>query len=320
MNFLLSMLISYIFGRLYIHQCQSLRVGHTVRVSEVKSLLNEYKKPDTIPSMGGLFVNVALIICALLLLKITPILAIILFTLSAYGLLGLFDDLGKSKKKEMRASTKFIGQVVIASISVYALTFFLPQMNMLYIPFMKDPVALSLYFTIPLMVFVIVAASNSVNLSDGLDGLAAGCSLFVFFTFLLLNTFVFAANEQMMGVICLILGSYSGFLALNHHPAKVFMGDTGSLSLGALMGLVAVILRAEFYLALVGLIFVFEALSVMIQVVYYRRYKKRVFLCAPLHHHFQMKGMHEKRVVELFYLFCALITFVTSGWLVWTYA
>lgn len=319
MHFFFSFGLCLLLGRYYILKCQSLKIGHTVRVADVDALFQDYSKASSIPSMGGLFVNFTIILVSILCLELNLLLSIFLLTLSLFSCLGVFDDLGKKVKKEMRANTKFLFQLLFASGLVYGLSFFVSDADKLLIPFIKDPVDVSLYISYPLMVFVIIAASNAVNLSDGLDGLAAGCSLFVFLTFSVLIWSINPEYSGLFGLCLIVMGALLGFLLFNRYPAKVFMGDVGSLSLGALMAVFAIVLRAEFYLALVGFVFVVETLSVILQVLVYRFYNRRVFLCAPIHHHFQMQGVSEQRVVLYLHLISFILSCVAIGWLLCTY-
>jgi phospho-N-acetylmuramoyl-pentapeptide-transferase len=198
----------------------------------------------------------------------------------------------------------------------------------IYVPFFKDPIyifsGLGLLFMWGFYAFVIVGASNAVNLTDGLDGLATGLCMFVAGA---LGTFAFLANNQDLahylnilyvegsGEIAIYMaamcGACLGFLWFNCHPAQLFMGDIGSLTLGGVLGVTAVLLKREFFLGLVGAIFVVEALSVILQVMSYRlRDKKRIFLCAPLHHHFEYKGWPESKVVIRFWIIGLLLALV----------
>ena len=198
----------------------------------------------------------------------------------------------------------------------------------LYVPFMKDPIwtfgGISLFFMAFLIFFVITGSSNAVNLTDGLDGLATGCLIMVAATFGLiafmsnhvqiaryLNILYIEGSGEIAIYLSAMVGACLGFLWYNGHPAQVFMGDTGSLTLGGIIGVSAVLLKKELLLAIVGGIFVIEALSVILQVVSYRyRNKKRIFLCAPLHHHFEYKGWPETKVVIRFWIIGLLLAMI----------
>ena len=195
----------------------------------------------------------------------------------------------------------------------------------IYIPFFKEPILfLGPLLAILLAILVITGSSNAVNLTDGLDGLAAGCLIMVAICLALiafvsnnidlagyLNILYIEGSGEIAIYLSAFAGACLGFLWYNSHPAQVFMGDTGSLALGGIIGVSAVLLKREFLLAIVGGIFVVEALSVILQVGSYRlRNKKRVFLCAPLHHHFEYKGWHETKVVVRFWIIGLMLTII----------
>jgi phospho-N-acetylmuramoyl-pentapeptide-transferase len=198
-------------------------------------------------------------------------------------------------------------------------------MTQFYLPFWKDPVfLLNGVLAFFLIVFVITGSSNAVNLTDGLDGLAAGCLVMVslvlaLFAFLsnhidlarYLNILYIEGSGEIAVYLMALAGASLGFLWYNGYPAQVFMGDTGSLALGGILGVSAVLLRREVLLAIAGAIFVAEALSVILQVLSYRyRNKKRIFLCAPLHHHFEYKGWPETKVVIRFWIISLLFAII----------
>lgn len=197
-------------------------------------------------------------------------------------------------------------------------------MKYIYIPFCKSPVIFSSSFLLIFFTcFVVIGTSNAVNLTDGLDGLATGCMLLVAVVFAIiafvsnhaiianyLNILHIEGASQIAIFLCSMIGALLGFLWFNSYPAQVFMGDTGSLALGATIALAAVLLRRELLLAIVGGVFVLETLSVILQVFSFRFFKKRIFSCAPIHHHFEIKGWHESKIVIRFWMIGLVLALV----------
>jgi len=276
------------------------------------------------PTMGGLFIVAGLVGSLLLAGDLTS--RYLLLGLGLTGgltLLGAIDDLVKlrSKKSGLSAANKLIGQVLVASMAalyLYTDHSSLPDGLVLPPPLNTATLSLGVWF-VPLAVVVIVGSSNAVNLTDGLDGLAGGCLLFATAGMTLvvyaaghsqwaayLNIPHIAGCGELAVVAGAMIGAVVGFLWFNCHPAQVFMGDTGSLPLGGLLGFLAVVSRQEFLLVLVGGVFVAEAASVILQVGWYKWRKQRIFLCAPLHHHFQFRGWPENKIVVRFWIAAAL--------------
>lgn len=226
----------------------------------------------------------------------------IVLTMLAFGAIGFIDDFNKIAKKEnlgLTAKQKLIMQAVFS----IGLAFYMMRTRRedLFIPFLKISVSFGLLY-IPFVMFVEIAMSNAVNLTDGLDGLAAGVTAIVGITFAVIGWKDGDTILTVSGTV--VAGALIGFLLFNHYPAKIFMGDTGSMALGGVLSGIAVVTGKEFLLPLVGLIYVLEALSVIIQVAYFRKTGgKRFFRMAPLHHHFELGGMKEYNVV---YMFCAV--------------
>jgi phospho-N-acetylmuramoyl-pentapeptide-transferase len=280
------------------------------------------------PTMGGLFIVAGLVGSLLLVGDLTN--CYLLLALGVTGgltLLGAIDDMVKlrSQRHGISARGKLAGQLLIAAAAALYLYFDHaalgdgllppPPLNML-------PHSLGAWF-VPLAIVVIVGSSNAVNLTDGLDGLAGGCLLFAAAAMTLavyaaghaqwaayLNIPHIAGCGELTVLAAAMIGAVVGFLWFNCHPAQVFMGDTGSLPLGGLLGLMAVVSRQELLLVLVGGVFVAEAVSVILQVGWYKWRKQRIFLCAPLHHHFQFRGWPENKIVVRFWIaaaVCALL-------------
>ena len=281
------------------------------------------------PTMGGLLILGSGILATIAWASWSdPLVWICILVLLVYGFVGFVDDYVKVKKQTANAMTakmKLLLQFSTALISVLVVSALTPECSRfaLTLPFFKY-LAIDLWlFYVPFAMVVIVGASNAVNLSDGLDGLASGlmiAALLVFMVFAYIGgspmvenfNLVKLPNVGEVGVVCAaIIGGCIGFLWFNAAPAKVFMGDTGSLALGALLGTVAVMLKQEIVLAIAGGVFVIEAVSVMIQVAYFKKTGgKRFFKMAPIHHHFEQLGWPETRVVVRFWIAGLLLAIV----------
>jgi phospho-N-acetylmuramoyl-pentapeptide-transferase len=280
------------------------------------------------PTMGGIFIIAGLLAATLAFGDLAnPYLPIAILLCLALTALGACDDLIKltTSERGLRARTKLLAQSVIAAAAaaaVYGVHRHLDRGLDLALPAIGAPIHLGWLF-IPLAALVIVGSSNAVNLADGLDGLAGGCLICATGAVALV---VYAAGHaqwagylgiphiggagEMAVIGAAMTGGLLGFLWFNCHPASVFMGDTGSLPLGGLLGLLAVIARQELLLVAIGGVFVVEAASVIVQVGWFRWRKKRVFLCAPLHHHWQLKGWPEDKIVVRFWIAAALCAIV----------
>ena len=281
------------------------------------------------PTMGGLLILSAVLVSTLAWARLdNPYIWIVLLVTLAFGLIGFADDYAKVTKqntKGVSSRIRILLGLVIAALATYAAARFHPDglTNQLALPFFKDAlVNLGLFF-VPFGMIVIVGAANAVNLTDGLDGLAimpvmiAGATLgvisyvvgnFNFSTYLGVH-FVPGTGEILIFTAALFGGGL-GFLWYNAPPAAVFMGDTGSLALGGALGAIAVCIKHEIVLAIVGGLFVVEALSVIIQVLYYKRTKKRIFLMAPIHHHFEKRGWAEPQIVIRFWIISLILAMI----------
>lgn len=347
---LTSLVICIFLGPRLIKKLYELRIGQTIRKEECLPLYQLHEKKKDTPTMGGALILFSMLVSMLLWMDITHIFTLILFfTTLVFGCLGAYDDYLKLKyrnSKGLPGRYKMLIQIVFAGL--LGLYLFVPAISQwvaigdwfqapiikeqaqvislqdfasrLYVPFMKEPLlhftGLALLLGILFIIIVVTGSSNGVNLTDGLDGLAAGCLVMValclaFFAFVsnhvgiaaYLNILYIEGSGEIAIYLCAFAGACLGFLWYNGHPAQVFMGDTGSLALGGIIGVSAVLLKREILLALIGGIFVAEALSVIIQVTSYRyRNKKRVFLCSPLHHHFEYAGWPETKVVIRFWI------------------
>lgn len=327
--FALAALLAAGFGRLVIPALvkRKLNDGEPRKSSDYLNMLHADKKNT--PTMGGIFLVPAVLLAAaagcggLVLLgasfgKAGAALAAAAFVMIGSGGLGLYDDyckLTRRGKDGISGKAKLAGQGVIALIACSVAYWLVGPDAMLILPFAQLSIG---WLMIPFGAFVMVGAGNAYNLTDGLDGLAGGTGAIAFYALggAAALFAVFGATDSSLGMSSAVLamaasGGLLGFLYWNRHPAKVFMGDTGSLSLGALLGFVAVLGRVELLLAVAGGVFVAEAGSVMLQVAYFKATKgKRIFRCSPLHHHFQFGGWHETKVTRKFWgasMACALV-------------
>ena len=286
--------------------------GQNVRDDGPKSHL---KKQGT-PSMGGIFMIGAFAIATLFFVKDNPDAIVVLLITVGYGLVAFLDDYIKVVKKRslgLRAWQKVVFQLIVTILfAIYLL-----KMNdfgtEIYVPFTKGFYIDLGWLYVPFLFFVMVGTVNSVNLTDGLDGLASGVTVLVatYFVFI-----AYAVNKGLIPVCGAAIGALLGFLVFNSYPAKVFMGDTGSLALGGFVASVAILTKMPIMLVIVGFVYVCESLSVMIQVGYFKLTGgKRIFKMAPIHHHFELSGLQGIKVVELFTIATAvlcLLGFVAS--------
>ena len=289
------------------------------------------RSKEKVPSMGGIIIVISMVIASLLWAKISsPLVLLFIFNLIAMAIIGYWDDYTKITKPETRgisSRVKLLGQLVVTVTAVLCLTLIestAPYTDKFYLPFLKTPLLASIPIWLYLLFSstVVISASNAVNLTDGLDGLASCClaicaSAYIVFAYfcgrydfaeyLSIPHIAGAGEIAIFGAT--IVGACVGFLWHNCYPASIFMGDTGSLSLGSSIGLIAVMVRQEIILVVIGGVFVIEALSSLIQIVYYKRTKKRFFLMAPIHHHFQKKGWTETQIVFRFIIIAVILAF-----------
>ena len=269
------------------------------------------------PTMGGIafIIGITVAIVVSMFMKgsdATGKIAILL-SMFAFGAIGFLDDYNKVAKKQNEGLTpkQKLALQVIFGIAL-AIFMMVKEGTTMLIPFFGKTVDFGILY-IPFVVFIEVAMANAVNLTDGLDGLAASTSSIVACTFAIVGMTVHGGNEPMAVAGQAVFGALIGFLLYNHYPAKIFMGDTGSMALGGVLSAMAIVGRMEWLLPIAGLIYVIEALSVIIQVTYFKKTGgKRVFRMAPIHHHFELGGWHETKVVRVFCLFtfiCCIIAF-----------
>ena len=316
--------ISFLFGKFVIRKLISLKFGQPVRTrEEVNQLYELHGRKQGTPTMGGVLIIGSVVISSLLWARPTnPPVWLALFSILYLGILGFLDDYSKVTKKKsagISGRTKLVAQFVLAAIVVLVFNYGKPNFMFskeLYVPFLKRP----LIENMGLLAFlfyglVIVGCSNAVNLTDGLDGLAIGCTITVAGSYAVLafassNIRVaeylqvpFFPGSGELTVLCLALvGAGLGFLWFNAHPAQVFMGDTGSLAIGGFIAVIAICCKQELLLTLIGGVFVMEAVSVIIQVAIFKLTGKRVFAMSPLHHHFELTGWKENTVIVRFWV------------------
>ena len=323
---LTALIISFVFfPRMIVWLKSKQGEGQPIRTDGPETHL---KKKGT-PTMGGLMILVTMSLSTILWSDITdPYVWVVLFVTVGYGLIGFGDDylkLTKRNTKGLPGKAKLVGQVAIGAIAAYAVTVIAqaPMATGLAVPFVKDYVIQLGWFFVPMAVFVIVGASNAVNLTDGLDGLAIvpamiAAACFGLISYLSGNA-IFANYLQIhhvpgageLTVFCgALIGAGLGFLWFNAPPAMVFMGDTGSLSLGGALGAISVVTKHEIVLAIIGGLFVLETVSVIVQVTSFKLTGKRVFRMAPLHHHFEKKGWAEPTVVIRFWIIATILALI----------
>jgi len=316
--FILSSLLALLIAPIIIYIAKKMKFGQNIL-----EYVSEHSSKQGTPTMGGIIFILPTIIVSTFFFKSDLTMPLIcLSTFFGYGLLGFLDDFIKIKFKRnlgLRAYQKIIFQLALSLIiGCYVYKNELISTS-IYIPFSTSQINLGA-FIIPFIVVVFLATTNSVNLTDGLDGLAGGTSLIIFLFLPFIITFYssFSYNSeyifqlQNLNIICsCISGALIGFLSFNVYPAKIFMGDTGSLALGGLLACFTVFSRTSLYIVILGFMFVISAVSVIIQVLHFKRTKKRIFLMAPFHHHLQHKGLNENKIVFIYLVITTLLCFLT---------
>lgn len=296
--FIISFIISMIAGPFFIPILTRLKFGQVVRDDGPQT---HFYKMGT-PTMGGIIFLLPVLLCSFFYIKIdSRILALLLVTLG-FGAVGFIDDfikIVKKRKDGLYPKQKMLALIIVAT----AFAFYVAMKGIgtdIIIPFFNTQVTFDLaWLFIPFSICVLISSTNAVNITDGLDGLAAGVTLIVLIFFTLVSST--GIDWEYIQVFSAILGGGClGFLAYNSYPAKVFMGDTGSLALGGAIGAIAILMKMPLVLVIVGFIYVIETLSVVLQVASFKLRGKRIFKMAPLHHHFELLGWKETKVVTLF--------------------
>lgn len=295
---IMAVIITMICGPLIIPLLSKLKFGQSIREEGPKS---HYAKSGT-PTMGGIIILVALVVPAIFFAGTSIEVWLALFVTLGHGIIGFLDDFIKVVLKRslgLKAKQKLLGQIIMAIALAYIAINYMGRGTDLWVPIIGHTIDLgALYYV--LIFFVLVGTTNAVNLTDGLDGLAAGTTTVAALAYAVICIYF---GKVELAIFCMaVAGATLGFLRFNAHPAKVFMGDTGSLALGGALAAVAVMTKTEALLVIVGGVFVIEALSVIIQVTSFKTTGKRVFLMSPIHHHFELSGWNETKVVTVFWL------------------
>jgi len=319
-----ALVLTWIFTPLIIKFAKQKKIGETIR----KDGPERHQVKSGTPTMGGVAIIISILITIFLWGKLNnKYVWLVTGSVAAFGLLGFFDDwLKLTRSKGLALFVKLFGQFVIAGIITWII-YKDPDLNQyandFYVPFFNNSVLNLGWWFVPISILVIVFSSNMVNLTDGLDGLAIGLTMFATLAFVALiyasSNYKFATylripfiknTGELTVVAATIVGASLGFLWYNTHPAEIFMGDTGALSLGGVLGVMAVLLRKEVMLFIIGGVFVAEAVSVILQIFSFRIFKKRIFLMAPFHHHLELKGWQESKVVIRLWIIGAILALI----------
>ena len=303
---LIAFALSVIMGPVIIPILRKLKMGQTERVEGVQSHL---KKAGT-PTMGGVIILGSIVLTSVIYIKDYPKIIPILFVTLGFGLIGFLDDYLKVVMKRsdgLFPKQKMGLQILVTAVFAFYLVKTETPMGWL-IPFTGGEYLDWGWLSIPFLFIVVIGTVNGVNFTDGLDGLASSVTVLVatFFTVVAIGT-----KSGIEPITCAVVGALLGFLLFNVYPASVFMGDTGSLALGGFVASTAYMLQMPFFIAIVGLIYLVEVLSVMIQVTYFKKTGgKRIFKMAPIHHHFELCGWSETRVVAVFSIITAILCLI----------
>jgi phospho-N-acetylmuramoyl-pentapeptide-transferase len=325
---LTAFLISVIFGPMIIEWLKKMNFGQHIRKDHVESIHDLHKHKQGTPTMGGILIILAIVVSTLLWSDIVNKYVLIALGVFLFlGGVGFMDDYIKVVKKRnlgLRAKPKFLFQVLVGFLLGIVIIWFTPIPTTVNIPFFKHIVLNLGLFYILFVILVVTGSSNAVNLTDGLDGLAIGCTIIVALTYSILsyvtghykfsdylNVFFLQGSGELAVFCAAMAGAGLGFLWFNSHPANVFMGDTGSLAIGGAIGVVAVLIKKELLLFLVGGIFVAEAASVLLQVAWFKMTKKRLFRMSPIHHHFQLLKWHESKITIRFWIVAIVLALLT---------
>lgn len=303
---LIAFCLNIVMSPIVIPFLRRLKFGQNVRDDGPSSHL---KKSGT-PTMGGIIILASMTLTSLIFMPGNKSLQTILFVTLGFGLIGFLDDYIKIVKKRSLGLTpmqKIIGQLIVTLIFAYLLYAYVGVDTSIILPFTEGKVFDTGLFYWPLLIIGVIATVNAVNLTDGLDGLASSVTVLVATFF---AAVAFMGMSEVVPIAAAAVGSLLGFLLFNTYPAKVFMGDTGSLALGGFVVATAFVMKMPLFIPIVGLIYVIENLSVIIQVAYFKRTKKRIFKMAPIHHHFELSGWPETKVVTVFSIVTAMLCLI----------
>lgn len=315
-----------------IKKLKSFKIMQAMRdESQVRELANLHASKKNTPTMGGLIIYISVMVSSLLWARMNVFVGVALLVYTVLTAIGFADDYLKITKKNtdgLPGRWKLIFQALLTCTALLLLMYFPSSMHSVrefWIPFLKDPLIneMPYWFMFILLFVVLGGASNGINLTDGVDGLAIGCTIIVALTYAVfayitghyyISKYLFVSYisgvEELMIVSIALVGAGLAFLWHNSYPATVFMGDTGSLALGGLIGVIAFMVHQPITLAIVGGIFVMEGMSVMLQVFSFKTRKKRIFRMAPIHHHFEIGGWHESKVVIRFWILCLIFALI----------
>lgn len=304
LSVMISFAVSAVLGPIVIPFLRRLKVGQTVRDDGPQTHL---KKTGT-PTMGGILILLSVLATCIIFLKDHPLMIPVMFLTVGFGLIGFLDDYIKvvlRRSMGLRAIEKFSAQVLVTAVFAYYIQHYTDLSLAMKIPFWQGKYLDFGAWNLFLLFFIVLGTVNGVNFTDGLDGLAASVTVIiaVFFSVIAIGT-----HTAIEPVTCAVVGALMAFLLFNVHPASVFMGDTGSLALGGFVAATAYVLQMPLYIALVGVVYLAEVFSVILQVTYFKCTNgRRIFKMAPLHHHFELCGWSETQIVALFTMITALM-------------
>lgn len=308
LNLIVAFVATFVVGLFIMPILKKFKVGQVVRDDGPK----EHLKKQGTPTMGGIIMLIVLVVILAINSIKYPTLLLAIVSILGFGLVGFIDDYKKLVKKNTKGLSplkKIFGLVLVTAIFIFMYLKVFKLGTDITLPFISSPITLSVGAFIIFIAFILIGTSNAVNLTDGLDGLASGvvAIIMTFFTIVAVKN----SNTEMIILGASSVGTCLGFLLFNFHPAKVFMGDTGSLALGGAVAAIAIMMKMEVYLAIVAFVCIIDTLSVILQVTYFKLTKgKRIFKMAPFHHHLELSGMKETKVVILFWVITAILCFV----------
>ena len=308
LNLIVAFIATFVVGLFVMPILKKFKVGQVVRNDGPK----EHLKKQGTPTMGGIIMLIVLVIILAINSIKYPTLLLAIVSILGFGLVGFIDDYKKLVKKNTKGLSplkKIFGLVLVTAIFIFMYLKVFKLGTDITLPFISSPITLSVGAFIIFIAFILIGTSNAVNLTDGLDGLASGvvAIIMTFFTIVAVKN----SNTEMIILGASSVGTCLAFLLFNFHPAKVFMGDTGSLALGGAVAAIAIMMKMEVYLAIVAFVCIIDTLSVILQVTYFKLTKgKRIFKMAPFHHHLELSGMKETKVVILFWVITAILCFV----------